>query len=81
MTRFLIPLVTLLVGLTLGLGASALAGERTTRVGCNPAVISACSTLSVWCASLKRDHMYEIEDLTVRGIFVFERSACRYWRR
>jgi hypothetical protein len=81
MTRWLVPLVTLLVGLTLGLGASALAGERTTRQSCDPRVISACSTLSNWCYYLRRQmHSSAIEDPEVRGAFRYFRISCVTWR-
>lgn len=79
MTRWLVPLVTLLVGLTLGLGASALASSReSARIprDCLREPTGACWTIANWCIFLKHTSTGQIDDFTVRGLLDHWRLSC-----
>lgn len=82
MRRLLIPAVVLLIGLTLGWGASALAGEgREVRArSCIADATQTCQTLSRWCFYLRNHtHWRNIEDPEVSSMVHYFRIVCRSW--
>jgi hypothetical protein len=80
MNRILVPAIALIIGLTLGLGASAVAGpgKRLVSPACLAEKTGTCYTVQLWCATLKRTKLSRINDETMRHMLNSWRATCRY---